>query len=235
MKLPKGEIENLCATGADDPAPLKHVLYDVERRRLVATNSHALVVIEAEPDKGDVTGLVPVEAFKHARQLARRQKVAGMIHIHCRDREVIVEDLTSEEKRVMRRPHGNFPAYEHLIPHVEGKPDATFNPYRFQDLLDALPKAELGSSKTGQSVSFWMGQKVKGSDLNPIVVKCVPEGAVAVLMQTSFMAEAGWHSRLPGELKPVLAGKESAVSKESKPVETVEKSGKTKKPSRKSA
>jgi hypothetical protein len=40
---------------------------DVEHTRLVATDTYSLIVVEAQPEEGDVSGLISVEALKKAR------------------------------------------------------------------------------------------------------------------------------------------------------------------------
>lgn len=65
------KLEGVVAKSSRYPGAT-HVRLDVEGKRLLATNGHALAIVPCEPEEGDVSGAVTVEALKAARK-------AGMV------------------------------------------------------------------------------------------------------------------------------------------------------------
>ena len=63
-----------CVGVSDTRPALPHVHLDVDKKRLWATNGSALVIVPCEPEEGDTSGPITVEAFKAARKAGQRQK-----------------------------------------------------------------------------------------------------------------------------------------------------------------
>jgi hypothetical protein len=225
--LKVGPIEKLTRKDAEAPEYTRHVWYDVENGRLVATNDHALVIAAVEPETGDVSGFVATDAIGYARALARLTKCGSL---RCeRERFVFKNGGTSP------RPQGEYPDYASIVPKISGPPTLTFNPELLAQIVAAFPKQEIGKKGTNPgSISLWNGtaeEKLKAalSDLiedarlikqctefdgcdickaeellslesdkpSPIVVKAHYDGGLAVLMPVSGMDPTRWNTDLP--------------------------------------
>lgn len=145
MKVPNTKIENVCANKYDARAYLRVPYLDVERKRLVSTNGHALAIVEVELDDGDTAGHVPIEALK----AVRKDKSAVSIYL---DGAAKVNGTTFP-----REDLGKYPEYSAVLPErPEREPDITFN----AELLFNLSRAIC----TGKwpFVSLWITDDEKG-------------------------------------------------------------------------
>lgn len=85
MKFRDEYIPELAAGDDSYREALKHVLLDVERKRLVSTNGHLMAFVPCEVSALDVGGLIPVAAIEYAREAAK-QAGKEWIEIGCFDR-----------------------------------------------------------------------------------------------------------------------------------------------------
>lgn len=69
MKLPQTEIERAASQG-DIRVYMNYVHFDVDGKRIVASNGHILAVVPVEVEEGDTSGPIPAAAFKAARKAA---------------------------------------------------------------------------------------------------------------------------------------------------------------------
>lgn len=187
--LKVGPIEKLTRVDAEAPEYSRHVWYDVENGRLVATNGHALVIAAVEPEPRDVSGLVPQATFRYARTLLYKR----MYSTQCLSEQFIFGDGTT-----MPRPQGEFPDYAAIVPKVAGPPTLTFNPEVLALIVAAFPKQELGKKGSNPgSISLWVTPSEDPEKPNPIVVKAHYQGGLAVLMPVSGMDPSKWNTELP--------------------------------------
>lgn len=225
--LKVGPIEKLTRRDAEAPDYTRHVWYDAEAGRLVATNGHALVMAAIEPDAGDVSGLISVQSIEYARNYAKRSAAATIL-----ERARVICEATClrfPDGSTLPRPPGEFPDYASIVPTVSGPPTITFNPEVLAQIVAAFPKQELGKKGVSPgSISLWVSPTVwevpgvscvcscgnihamaKGQPLlghgriaepekpSPIVVKAHYDGGLAVLMPVSGMDPAKWNTELP--------------------------------------
>lgn len=115
MKLPECRIE-LVTSDEESRYSLNGVLYDIKAKRLVATDGHALAVLPHDPDPEDVGGVIPAEAFKDARKLAKKAKKRKTELAILQEADTVtfsVEGLQSASFDLIK---SQFPAYEGLLP-----------------------------------------------------------------------------------------------------------------------
>lgn len=203
--LKVGPIEKLTTTSEEAPDYARHVWYDVENGRLVATNGHALAIAAVEPGPGDVTGLLSVQSIEYARAYAKRSASSIIL-----DRTRVICEATClrfPDGSTLPRPQGEFPDYASIIPKVSGPPTITFNPELLAQIVAAFPKQELGKKGTNPgSISLWVSpdepcvlewEKAEPAKPRPIVVKAHYDGGLAVMMPISGMDPAKWNTELP--------------------------------------
>jgi hypothetical protein len=187
--LKVGPIEKLTRSDAEAPEYARHVWYDVENGRLVATNGHALVVAAVKPEPLDVTGLVPVAAFRYARSI---------LHKRMRSMNCLSDNIAFGDGVTMPRPQGEFPDYAAIVPAVSGGPTLTFNPELLAQIVAAFPKQELGKKGLNPgSISLWVAPSEDPGKPSKIVVKAHYDGGLAVMMPVSGMDPGKWNTDLP--------------------------------------
>jgi hypothetical protein len=192
--LKVGPIEKLTRRDEEAPEYTRHVWYDVENGRLVATNGHALVIAAVAPGAEDVTGVLTVEAIQYARLLSR--KTTSMASFDCMASEFRFSDGTR-----MRRLQSEFPDYAAIVPQVSGPPTVTFNPELLAQIVAAFPKQELGKKGVNPgSISLWVVPNEDPTKPSPIFVRAHYSGGVAVLMPVSGMDPEKWSSGLPSSV-----------------------------------
>lgn len=148
---------------SDEPAryALHHVHLDVERKSLCATNGKALVSIPVEPEEGDVSGLLSVDAVKAAR------KIAGKRGEPCikANGAAVLDDGSSHP-----RPEGMFPDVSTFL---KGAPawgvQLTIDP----TLLLALAKA-MGGEGHNVTLRFQVHRPENGNGERFVVAKQAP-------------------------------------------------------------
>ena len=111
MKIhPKIKIESACEpkNGTRDVLrnPYLEVDADGKRANLVATNGKILAVIPVEPEPGDTSGHVPVDALKTARKGAK-----GDVSIGCNGAVELPGGLS-----IPRPDEGEFPKWRQVLP-----------------------------------------------------------------------------------------------------------------------
>jgi hypothetical protein len=185
-----GPIEKLTRRDEEAPEYTRHVWYDVENGRLVATNGHALVIAAVEPETGDVTGPITIQAIHYARGCTKLGNGSSVI---CEQKQFRFADGA-----IGIRPQGEFPDYEAIVPKIAGPPTITFNPELLAQIVAAFPKQELGKKGVNPgSISLWVVPDADPAKPSPIVVKAHYDGGLAVLMPVSGMDPSKWNTELP--------------------------------------
>jgi hypothetical protein len=163
VKLPRQRIE-LATSDCDTRYTLKAVHLDVDRKIMCATDGHILAVIPAEIEPKDVTGLIPVRAFKVAREAIKRvkpklrQTASTAIQAF---RKIIIRAPYHGESTVLQRPQGRFPIeWEKAIPKASGAPDVVFNIDLLNRLTESLRNPGQGCDRT---VRLWIDKSKRPS------------------------------------------------------------------------
>jgi DNA polymerase III sliding clamp (beta) subunit (PCNA family) len=110
--------------------PYLEVHRDGERANLVATNGKILAVIPVEPEPGDTSGHVPVDALKTARKGAK-----GDVSIGCNGAVTLPGGVT-----MLRPDEGEYPEWRQVLPdqNRELKIRIGLNISLLKDLADAM-------------------------------------------------------------------------------------------------
>lgn len=111
--------------------------------KLVATNGHAMAVINVETDQTDTTGLVPPEAFTEARKLSKKFGKFQPSEISANG----AVELTNGAK--FPRGEEKFPDWKRIPPKAAKTFRVAFNARLLHDLADAL-----GSENGVVSIEF---------------------------------------------------------------------------------
>ena len=107
------------AVSHDDSRPhLTHVLLDVAKKVLVATNGHIMAIIPCEVEDGDVGGLIPAFALEYARKHRHAEDAANdVVRVGCAS----LEEVSCYDAK-FKRPQGlEFPPWEAVLPNYEGR------------------------------------------------------------------------------------------------------------------
>lgn len=142
MKAPKTKLEAVCEKpghGARVYLTMPHL--DVEKKRLIATNGHALVVHPVELEEGDTSGPVPLDALR----VIRAKRAGDSIALSG---NAVAEGLTYP------RPDfgGYYPDVDRVIP---AKPDTP--PTIVFDAASLLALAQAMTDKK-PIVRVWVGK-----------------------------------------------------------------------------
>ncbi len=232
-----GPIEKLCAEEESRYSALQHVYFNAERGQLVACNGNAIIVLACAPDPGDTTGLITAEAMETYRQYERRNRVPHMVKLHAYPETLVVEDIADGRSLTLRRPKGEYPKYDMLLPKVSGPPSVSLDPSLLEQIVSAFPGPELG--KELKSISLWLlpdhgtgvDPKKSKTPVPAIVVKAHPEGATAMLMPIAGLDESEWHTTLPQAVKPPIISEPSSTTTQEPPTPpTADKPSKRKAP-----
>jgi hypothetical protein len=111
MKINRNYRPEICVS-TDRPS-ISAPYLDVEEKRLVSTQGNMMVLIACEIDPKDVSGLIPLEAFRLARKVktvrerSHRKKIETPISMICRKRAIIING----GQYVVKRPDA-FPQYK---------------------------------------------------------------------------------------------------------------------------
>jgi hypothetical protein len=190
--LKVGPIEKLTRSDAEAPEYTRHVWFDVENGRLVATNGHGLVIAAVEPEDDDVTGPISREAIRYGRALANPRHRFHSDSFKC----MASEYRFGDGARMPRLVTGaKFPDYEAIIPAISGPPLLTLNPETLAQIVAAFPKQEVG--KHPGSISLWIAPTENPEKPTPIVIRAHYSGGLAVLMPVSGLDPSRWNLDLP--------------------------------------
>lgn len=170
MNFPKNaKIEKVASTDISRPSLVNPYL-DVERKALVATNGHAMVMVPVGIDDGDHAGPVSSEALQAARKAAGKSN--DMASISVNGAQVIPGGPTFP-----RPPEVEFPKYTAVIPEY---PDEcvriSFNPWLLMQVVEAM-----GVDK-GLPIILTLASVDKSGTLDPIKVTRDDGGAYGVIM-----------------------------------------------------
>jgi DNA polymerase III sliding clamp (beta) subunit (PCNA family) len=95
---------------------LNGVLYDISKKRLVATDGHMLAIIPHEVEDADVGGVIPTDAFKEARKLAKKAKKRKTELAILQEQDTITFSVEGLQSATFDSVKGVFPEYEKIIP-----------------------------------------------------------------------------------------------------------------------
>jgi hypothetical protein len=182
MKVPLARIEKFTVPEKDEGiTPMKHIWLDCEGERLLATDGHMAMRETATIEDGDVTGLVPVEAFDLARKELKNISKATKedmpdpwLKVVCGPDAVVVTNLLTNTTHLVTRPKmesgKTFPHVDAVFVELKKKPSVTLNGEYLSRILSAMGAESL-------SMSLW----VEASD--KAVTIASPDGkSVAVVM-----------------------------------------------------
>lgn len=139
MKIAASKIEGVHGN-SKDVRPFTHYVHlDTDKRRVIATNGHMLVILPAEIEDGDTAGPITDDALKLARKLAGRK--ADDITVRAGKDTVTLDDGT-----IMPRLSADTYTYPDVDAVVPGRSEVavSFNPEYLALIAKALPKAEFG-------------------------------------------------------------------------------------------
>jgi DNA polymerase III sliding clamp (beta) subunit (PCNA family) len=121
MLLPEVKIE-LCAAdnkGISTYTYLRGVYFDVERKKLTASDGSQLMRIVCEPEAGDVSCIIPIAAFAAARRMAGTKRQAYPVFIRTETADTgparVIVTNGPEEAR-FSAIEGRYPDADGVIP-----------------------------------------------------------------------------------------------------------------------
>jgi hypothetical protein len=182
MKVPHARIEKFVVPEKDEGiTPMKHIWFDCENERLLATDGHMAVRETAIVEDGDVTGLIPVEAFDLARKELKNISKATKedmpdpwLKVACGPDAVVITNLLTNTTHLVTRPKlesdRKFPNVDAVFAQLKAKPSVTLNGEYVSRIVGAL-------GTEGISMSMW----VPAPD-QPVTIASPDGKSVAVLM-----------------------------------------------------
>lgn len=168
MKLPETEIE--LAAGKDELRyTLKAVKFDVEGKRIMATQGHILAIVPCEPSKDDHSALIPLDAVKNIRAMQKRAKSVP-VEVHTNSK------ITAQgpgEQAEFEAMNGQFPNVDMVVPKDDA---ATLTIGINAELLYQLARAI-----TPKGESLIVKLQIKDAQ-SSVKVTSTLKGAVGVIM-----------------------------------------------------
>ena len=166
---------------------LTHLHLDVDRKMIEATDSYGLVSIPVEVEEGDVSGMVPIEAWT-AFFKAHSKRVPSP-SLQCGEDCVLeIDGSTSRWKR----PEGTFPSVAQLMPD-----EANRSGFRVRLSVPLLANIAAGLGTDEVTLGFVrskpeLDESAEGvgyfpSNLRPIIVSNGEHGEQAILMPVRMM------------------------------------------------
>lgn len=116
MKLPECRIEMATSTDSEQAVALTGVFYDIKNKRFVATDGHMLAVVPHETEEADLGGLIPAEAMRDARKLAKKAKKRDIPLAILQEADTITFSVEGLQSATFDLVKGEFPNYEAIIP-----------------------------------------------------------------------------------------------------------------------
>lgn len=178
MKFEAKYKPELCASGDESRQHLFNVHFDAEKKRLVATDGHRLVMVPCEPEEHDATGWITEDALKLARKDAKKQR-DGKAQLGANG-ALVTSGCSMERPKSSADGGEDFPPYQKIIPTYDPKAKDITQIGLSAVLLHGIMKA-LGSTH-GNVVLTMRGP------LDPILVTMTRDTkdaeALAVLMPT---------------------------------------------------
>jgi DNA polymerase III sliding clamp (beta) subunit (PCNA family) len=171
MQLPDSQIE-LAASTTESRYTLKAVKFDVEGKRIMATDGHIAAIVPCEPSAEDHSALIPLDAIKGIRAMQKRAKTVP-VEVRTNSKITAIGAGETEEYAPME---GQFPNVDMVIPKWDAAKPCTI-------ALDAELLLRLAKALTRKGMPLHVKLYVK--DLQScVVVKATyaDEGAVGLIM-----------------------------------------------------
>ena len=125
--LTKKQVSSLCSKD-NKHGSIKGLYYEPEKKRLTATNGHALITYNVESDENDSTSVVPAELFKAKKTDICKYEING-----------VASRITGTEKSSYNLIDEKFPDYESVTPEIENSHEIAINLELLKKLCDAVP------------------------------------------------------------------------------------------------
>lgn len=126
----------LCACADETRVALQHVELDTEKKRLLATDGHRLVVVPCGVDIGDTRGPIPEAALVAARKAAKKAKhpTAQVVCNGAVKAPVAGQSFDRPNDRA-------FPPVDEVIPR-DRKPTIALNAKYLKEIADAIGSSD---------------------------------------------------------------------------------------------
>lgn len=172
MRIPKlAKIENVASRDASR-LNLMNPYLDVAKKRIMATDGHAMAIVPVEVDPDDHSGPITAEALKAARKATGRSVDVASLMVN--GAQVVPMGATFP-----RPVDCSFPPVDQVIPdHGSDAIRVSFNPWLFLRAVEAMGV----DSEMPVILSFQAKPDDGGERLTPIKVTTDNGGAFAVVM-----------------------------------------------------
>jgi hypothetical protein len=182
MKIPFAQLEKFVIPEKEEGrTPMKSLWLDVEGERLLATDGHLAIRQTVIIEDGDISGLIPVEAFDLARKelkaIAKATKDElpdPWLRVTCGEDAVVIQNLMTNTTHLVTRSkldaNSKFPNVDAVFPKLAKKPSVTLS----ANLLATVIKA-VGIE--GDGLSIWVDSNEK-----PVMVAASNGKAIAAVM-----------------------------------------------------
>lgn len=142
------EIERAISDDTSRPT-LVHAHYDLERKRLCATDGHMMAIIPVEPQEGEAAGPVSGESIKAARKATAKM---GIAEIHANGALAVLAGPTFPRPRLDGL---SFPPIDEVIPSYKKGDEGTVTIGLDVELLMGLARAiGAGGKKKGARLVY---------------------------------------------------------------------------------
>jgi hypothetical protein len=183
MKLPKHRVE-LASSKEETRFTLKGVFADVEKKRLIATDGHMMVIAAAEFAPDDQSGIISLRTIREARAAARRipraMRTTFSLTVRLLKRVVTIK-THDNELSVIQRPTGEFPKYEKVLPtHFKGAPVAILGAELLRRLMEAVTTSDMPNHT--DSVAIWIDHEPGKFTDKCVMIAPLEGNALGILM-----------------------------------------------------
>lgn len=179
MKLPEARIE-MVASDEESRFALNGVFYDVSKNVLVATDGRMLAVLPHDHEDGDAGGIIPAEAFKDARKLAKKAKKRKTELAILQDDQSVTFSVEGLQSASFDLVKGEFPKYEALLPKNGDMP-----PFTVALNAELLYRLALALQEESTIVHL----HISGPDAAIVVKPSAAKNSIGLLMPTKAFKE----------------------------------------------
>lgn len=169
MQLPNTQIE-LAASTEESRYTLRAVKFDVEGKRIMATDGHILAIVPCEPAEGDHSSLIPLDAMKAIRTMERASKHVP-VQVTTNGKITAKGGGGTSEFEAME---GQFPNVDMVVP-KDGAWTLTIG-------LDAELLYKLAKAITPKGEGLIVKLQIKDGQSSVKVTTSKLEGAIGVIM-----------------------------------------------------
>jgi len=175
MQIPDGKIEGVVSS-EQNRRSLSRVKYDVEGKRVIASDGRMMAFVPVEPDEGDVSGAIDPDHFQEGRK--RGRKANRLIPPSMKVNEIVTFADGATSPRCSNKDESllPFPDFDAVISDTWGKIKTQSEGYAITLNANLLIRLAAAVAPKNGAICLW----VKGNQT--VVIVKGEDGAYGAIM-----------------------------------------------------